>query len=102
MSEATLKAATLALLDNGLGWTKNANARLGDNKPCSAMQAGAVVFDIMGALIRAQADSTEPNLVSYHAVYNTLRSKIPTTYKNEDLESYNDDVTWAEVAALFV
>ena len=102
MSTETLKAATLAILADGANWTQKANARLADDKSCSPTHPDATKWDVMGALIKAQKDSIEPNYVSYHAVYADLRSKIPDTYKNTDLESYNDDVTWAEIAALFV
>ncbi len=102
MSAETLKAATLTLLDTGMGWTKGANARLADNSPCSPLHPDALVFDMMGALIRAQFESDEPDFSSFHAVYNELRSNIPVDYKNEDIESFNDDALWADVEALFL
>lgn len=101
MSDVTLKAATLAILDGGAAWTQGALARKIDGLPCSPFHTGAVVWDVQGALIKAQLESAEPNYASYQLVYDQLRSNIPPGYKNEDIESYNDDVTWAEVAALF-
>lgn len=101
MSEVTLRAATLAILDGGAAWTQGALARKVDNLPCSPFHVDAVKWDVQGALIKAQLESAEPNYVSYQLVYDHLRSYIPPGYKNEDIESYNDDSTWAEVAALF-
>jgi len=101
MSAATLKAAALALLNSGATWTQGALARRANGTPCSPMSASAARYDVMGALIRAQSVSAEPNLVSFHAAYDQLRAKIPSGYKNEDIESFNDDTNWAGVAALF-
>lgn len=103
MSAATLKAAALVLLATGSGWTKGANARLANGLPCSPGHPDAVTFDIQGALLRAQYNSSEPNYGSLNSVYNTLRGKIPGGSKNSDIESYNDDsnVLWAQIASIF-
>ena len=101
MTAATLKAATLAILGDGASWTQGALARKADGKPCSPFHQDAVEWDVMGALIKAQLESTEPNYASYQLVYDDLRGNIPGSYKNQDIESYNDEATWAQVAALF-
>jgi len=102
MSAVTLKAAALAILgDSGANWTRGALARTSTDKPCSPLNPSAVKFDVMGALIVAQKNSSEPDLSSYHAVYNLLRSKIPVDRRNRDIEAYNDATDWAGISALF-
>jgi hypothetical protein len=101
MSAATLKAAALAILNSGNAWCKGCGARDVNGLPCPPLSSRAVKWDVEGALLKAQHNSVEPNWSSYHSVYGTLRSKIPGSFKNSDVESYNDGVAWAAIAALF-
>ncbi|WEM34508.1 hypothetical protein [Xanthomonas phage X1] len=103
MSQATLQAATLAILAGGASWTQGALARKADGLPCSPFNEDAVTWDMMGALIKAQLESDEPNWTSYHLVYNALRDALPADYKSRDIEAYNDDadVVWGDISALF-
>jgi hypothetical protein len=101
MSAATLKAAALAILASGNAWCKGCCARDVNGLPCPPLSSRAVAWDVEGALLKAQHDSSETNWTNYHSVYGTLRSKIPGSYKNTDVESYNDGVAWSAIAALF-
>ncbi|USV40959.1 hypothetical protein [Xanthomonas phage BUDD] len=103
MSDVTLKAAALAILAGGASWTQGALARKADGLPCSPFHEDAVKWDMMGALIKAQLESDEPNYASYQLVYNSLRDALPADYKSRDIEAYNDDadVVWGDISDLF-
>lgn len=103
MSAATLKAAVLTILAGGASWTQGALARKADGLPCSPFHPDAVEWDMMGALIKAQLESDEPNYASYQLVYASLRDALPAGTRNKDIESYNDDadVAWSDINALF-
>lgn len=95
----TIKAEMITLLAGGANWTKGANARTAAGKPCSALSPDAVSFDIYGALLKAVSDSGQTNHAILQKVYTCLRDNIPSDYKNRDVESWNDDVEWAEISS---
>lgn len=101
MSVETLRAAMFNVLNQGAAWAKGAVARKANNLPCAPLNPIAASWDLMGALVKAQAASTEPDFASYHGVYDELRAAIPATYKSRDIEAYNDDVSWTEILGLF-
>ncbi|QFR57825.1 hypothetical protein CPT_Moby_077 [Stenotrophomonas phage Moby] len=95
---AETKAAILAKLAGGNAWAKGATARDANDLPCPALSGEAVKWDIYGALLFATKD--EPNYSLRNNTYFALKDAIPADYKNRDIESYNDDATWAQLSAI--
>lgn len=95
---SSIKADMLTLLGGGANWCKGSNARDSSDFPCPVFSAGAVKYDVYGALLHATRLETDH--VLFHAVYEDLKSKIPGTYKSHDMEAYNDDVNWADILTM--
>lgn len=98
MNHTDLVSAILTLLNGGNAWCKGANARDSSGRPCSPLSPNAVQWDFMGALIKSYegvSDYTE-----YHKVLSDLTANIPLSYKNRDIESFNDDAEWGDLVSL--
>lgn len=88
---------TLATEDK---WCKGANARNAAGVYCGAGSPNAVAFDIYGALQKAAFEAGATTFTDMNEAYNMLRDAIPADYKNRDIESWNDDATFADVKEL--
>lgn len=99
MSIETIKADILNILGaNGVNWCKGSCAVDSEGITCAIRSINAKKWDVFGALVLANGDNK--NFGDYHAVYNYLRSNIPVTYKNSDIESYNDDTDFNGILSL--
>lgn len=92
-----LRAEMLSILGNGANWCKGSNARKADNTPCPIGNPSAAQWDIYGALWLANYNLDAPDWSTFHELYERMSNNLPHTYKNKDIESYNDDVEWAEL-----
>lgn len=97
---AEVIAAAQALIGTESDWCSRANARDSAGLPCSIFSPNAVRFDVYGSILKALDDLSEGNVV-FHEVYGILRSNIPEDFKNRDIESYNDESSYALAYALF-
>lgn len=100
MSATDLITQVKTTLASEANWCKGANARDAAGVYCGAGSPNAVAFDIYGALQKAVFDAGAANYKDMNEAYHMLRSAIPAGYKNQDIESWNDDATFADVQAL--
>ncbi len=100
MSVAALKAEMISILGGGANWCQHANAQNSNGEPCPIGNGDAIKWDIFGALLQAKRNLDLPTWQEYHELYNEMESKIPSTYRNRDIESYNDDTDFTGVLAL--
>ena len=100
MSVAALKAEMITILAGGANWCQKANALNSNGRPCPIGNLDAIKWDIFGALLQAKRNLDLPTWLEYHILYEEMRSRIPPTYKNQDIESYNDDTDFAGILAL--
>ena len=100
MSATDLITQVKTILATEAKWCKGANARDAAGIYCGAGNPNAVAFDIYGALQKASLEADAPNYRDMNEAYILLRDAIPATYKNRDIESWNDDATFADVQAL--
>lgn len=95
-----LLQAAAALVSTEAAWCKRAAARKTNGLPCSPLYSGAVAWDLHGSLIRAANNLNFGNSV-LHQGYQHLRGKIPPSRRNKDIDSFNDSLIFADVAALY-
>lgn len=96
MDAAELKAAALLLLDGGTAWCQGANARDSAGVFCPIGSPDAVSWDIYGAMVK----SMEPgDQASFSELYADLSSSIPGSFKSRDIEAWNDEANWGDVAS---
>lgn len=100
MSVSSLLTAAKAIVSSAGTWTKGANARDADDNPVPILSPDATKWDIFGALAKARVDEDE-TLANFHGAYAVIRGNIPGARKNQDIESYNDDIAFGAVAAMF-
>lgn len=101
MSVSSLLSAAAALIATETAWSKGANARDADGNYCPILSPNAESWDLFGALVKARADENE-TLDIFHSAYSVIRKNIPSDRKNQDIESYNDEMDFGDVAAMFV
>lgn len=100
MSAQDLIDAAIALLAADTDWCQGATARKSDGLPCAPGHPDAVSWDIVGALRYSWQNGPETSFLFYNEAYDTLRGRIPSGYKNQDLESWNDSTDYATVMDL--
>lgn len=100
MSVAALRAEMLSILAGGAAWCQKTNAEDATGKPCPIGNGSAVKWDVFGALLEAKRNLNLPTWQEYHELYDYMESKIPSTYRNRDIESYNDDTDFAGILAI--
>ena len=100
MTKNELKAGVLALLAGGANWTQNATARDVNGVPVPSGSDAAVKWDLHGAILKTLGYTRD--FRGYHELLDDIYAQIkPGAWRrNIDIDLYNDQHTWAEVAAL--
>lgn len=95
-----LKADIVTLLSGGSAWAKGAVARDSAGLPCAALSPDAVAWDLYGALLKVISDSSQPDHSMLHRMNEYLRNSIPSTFKSQDIDAFNDAAVWADIDSL--
>ena len=90
----------LQLLDNGRGWTQEAEARRGDGQPTDPLEDDATCFCLQGAVYRACRGDIKQIKVCLQDLRRALQS---SQHPARDLLAFNDcpNTTFEDVAALY-
>ena len=91
-----LLAEMRSLFSSESKWCKGSNARDANGYPVPILSPLAESWDIMGALNYARHKLGQTNYGAWQAVYDFLKSKVPETSKNKDIEYHNDLMNWSE------
>lgn len=99
---ATLLTDAAALLSTSTAWCVGANARNASGIWVAIDNPTAVAWDIFGALKKAQAQGSY-TVSDFETSLAHCRAKIPSTFHhdNQDIEFYNDSLSFGQVAAIF-
>lgn len=90
MNANEILGRAVEILDSGNRWVKYNNAVDKDGKFCSIFSPSAVKWDIQGALLLAHFESGVRDFTEYHKAYEMARDNIPTSFRNRDIEDWND------------
>lgn len=98
----TLLTDAAALVSTQAAWCIGANARDASGVWCPIDSPRAVAWDIFGSLKKAQLAGSY-SVSDFELAYVHVRGKIPSGFhhNNQDIEYYNDSLTFSEVAAIY-
>lgn len=90
MNAEELLNKAIEILAGGSNWVKYDNAVDVDGKFCPIHSKKAVKWDIYGALRRAHYESGNRSWKPFHEAYETAKKNIPQSFRNRDIEDWND------------
>lgn len=98
----TLLSDAAAIVSSSSSWCTGANARSASGEWVPIMNTNATSWDILGALEKAYRQGSF-GLSDLHSAYEHVRSKIPAGFHsgNQDIELYNDALSFGDIAAIF-
>lgn len=102
MTTAALLSSAASLISTSAAWCTKANARNAAGVWTPIDHSDAVAWDIFGALKKAQLAGSY-SVSDFEGALAHVRAKIPAGFHhdNQDIEFYNDSLTFSQVAAIF-